>query len=504
MFKQAFTCKVQEPLILFKKAKTEQTTEALDYIPGSVFRGAVAAKLFAEGIETSLIDDIIFNGSVQFGDAHICLGEQRALQMPFSYYQEVKKDNDKLEVFHSMGSVDWLKSMGLLPEEGDKEEGEKINPWARKLKQKRDGYFILKDGKIQSFLVETDDRIKSARSVENRASKNGLMYFYRFIEAGQTFGFEIRAKSEGLLEEIIPILKDQELYFGKSKQAEFGGSVSINIPETNKPGPHLVDKVAQVLYADSNLCFLNKWGEFTSAPTGEQLTGNPHAEIDWSKSQIRFRTYSPYNSYRQAYDFERLIIEKGSVFVLKKPVTISAETIENGVGCFLTEGFGRLILNPEFLTKPVYLHKTFEFEQATDSSENEGNAINTQDSALDFLERKYAKLQMETELYKKAGEFMKSHGLDSISASQWGAFYQAVRKVQTEAEFNITLFDENTGICTGGVNNSWRKKNAEKLLQDKKEALQKENFNEANRIDFFRIYSKRMLSEKRRQKHDEV
>ena len=55
-----FRCTVNEPLILLKKAKSEQTTESLDYLPGNTFRGIIANLLFKDKIAGNVIDDIVF------------------------------------------------------------------------------------------------------------------------------------------------------------------------------------------------------------------------------------------------------------------------------------------------------------------------------------------------------------------------------------------------------------------------------------------------------------
>lgn len=469
MFKQVFQCKVQEPLVLFKKAKSEQTTESLDYIPGSVFRGAMAAALFKDDADDSLINQIIFNNSVQFGDAHVCINGKRSLQLPFSYYMEVKEGNNELELFHE------------------------ISNWSRKLKQKREGYFIFDNGEILLHKVETDDRLKSARSAENRASKEGSMYFYRFIDEGQIFEFEVRSVDEALLQKVVDKFHGKELYFGKSKQAEFGGKVLVT-PVNGVLPVDTVTASAQIIYAESNLCFLNQWGEFTSEPSIEQLVGNSETEIDWSRSQLRFRTYAPYNAHRQAYDFERLIIEKGSVFYLKQPVNVSSELVNNGVGCFLTEGFGRILIDPDFLTEKTYVLNG-QYKPTEPELENDATS-----EIISGLQRMYSMVQRDAEIYVRAGQYVNNCGLRGISASQWGGLYNSLRKVQNATEYDHVLFNEQYGLCVAGVNNPWVKYNAEDKFTVKWDEL--ENYSEKEKINFFRVFAKRMLSQKRLSKNE--
>ncbi len=77
MTKYIYKYTINEPLVLFEKSKTEANLNALDYIPGSIFRGIVAGDSFANQEEDNIIIDMIFNGSVKFGDAHLQINNHR-------------------------------------------------------------------------------------------------------------------------------------------------------------------------------------------------------------------------------------------------------------------------------------------------------------------------------------------------------------------------------------------------------------------------------------------
>src|SRR5690606_7045056 len=90
-------------------------------------------------------------------------------------------------------------------------------------------------------------------------------------------------------------------------------------------------------------------GRSTAQPSGAQLTGDPGAKIFWSRSQIRTRNYKTWNRYRFNKDADRVIIERGSVFVIQLSKEVSGAFFDKGIGSHKNEGFGEVLVNPPFL-----------------------------------------------------------------------------------------------------------------------------------------------------------
>ena len=432
MTKHIYTCTIQENLVLISKSKTEQNTEALAYIPGSNIRGIVAGSLFnakrkaemkkennTEKINalTNDIDNIIFNGSVLFGDAHLIINGQRSYKIPASYYYEKDKDNNTIINFPT---TDDFKR--------------------KKLKQQRTGYFVLENDQLHIAKPNYGDSIKSSRNIAKRSSlKNGL-YVYHYLKKGQEFKFEILSENDNHLEKIKEILNGNTKFLGKAKGAEFGGKVLFKY--STKIEDVTIDKTSgRILYADSNLCFLNEFGEFTARPTAEQLTGNSNTKIDWEKSRLRFRRYMPYNQHRQNWDAERLIIEKGSVFVFENEVQFNENILKKGIGCFVTEGYGRVLINPAFLPendaeskngKEIAIFK--EKEEYTTSNNSENNKPEnkeyeeTKNELLVSLIHHKEEENLSQQIQEKVNKYVKDNSFSkSITASQWNRVYNATK-----------------------------------------------------------------------------
>ncbi len=452
MKKHIYICTVQENLVLISKEKTEQNTQALEYIPGNNIRGIVARNLFSqkEKMENKteinkVIDNIVFNGNVLFGDAHLIFNKQRSHKIPASYYYEKDKDNDKVINFPT--TDDFKK---------------------KKLKQYRRGYFIFENGELKIAKLHYGDSIKSSRNIAKRSSRKNGLYVYHYLKKGQEFQFEIISNDETLLDNVKNILDNQTKFLGKAKGAEFGGKVVFSFSGVEDI---TIDKATgSILYAESNLCFINDFGEFTACPTVEQLTGddNNKIKINWEKSHIRFRRFMPYNQFRQNWDAERLIIEKGSVFFFNNEVQFDENLLKKGIGCFVTEGYGRVILDPDFLTK-----KEIDIFKEEDTSSN--NTYNdeienkeyekTGSNLLMSLIHNKQEENLSKQIQEKVNEYVdkdnKNNFSSSITASQWSRVYNATKMITSTYTLDMVLED----IQKGKSKEIWKEKDKQ-LLND--------------------------------------
>ncbi len=443
-----FKCTVTEAMILVKKDKTGQNTDSLDYIPGNTFRGIVAGAI--NNGDSEEFDDVIFNGRVQFGDAHLTINDKRSCKVPLSFYKDKNSEINKIYNFHELEDKDWTD---------------------KKLKQIRNGYLIEENGRYKIKNIAYAERMKSTRSRIDRSAKKSGLFSYHYIKRGQVFEFSVRSDNTAYLEKIIGILNGKTKYFGKSKTAEFGGAVKIEYKDEQVNNENQNDK-GKYLYAESNLCFLNDYGEFTATPTAEQLTGNSEAEIDWEKSQIRFRTFAPYNFFRRNWDFERLIIEKGSVFVFKNDVEFIKDKLNKGIGCFLTEGYGRVLINPSFL-----IEKELVLDTPTPSNNHVTSIIDKVDiddndlPVIKIIKNRFNRQMWEIEVDNLAKKTISDNPfLRKITKSQWARLFDATTRAKTDEELLEIIASEEEingrvqSIFYGGIN-KWDKSDI-KIIMD--------------------------------------
>lgn len=480
MYYQQFKCTTQEPLILFKKAKTEQSTETLEFIPGSLFRGVVANKLFNDSAATDeQIDDIIFNGNVWFGDAHLIIKGQRSKPIPFSIHKYQKTPKGELPFINLSLET----------------------PLKLKHKQVREGYYIEKNGKFLYQSPGRSERMKAARSLEHRASEESGMYLYRYIEAGQSFEFFVHTKEEKLPKNEDSVLTkiaecfSQNLYLGKSKSSEFGGKIKVEaIGDIERFEEEAGNVQVKTLFAASNWCFLNEYGTYTSHITAEMVCGNADAKIDWNKTFLRFRTYAPFNSHRNAYDAQRLIIEKGSVITLENPVMVSKKFLQDRIGVHKTEGFGEVLHDIDILEKgsiAIEKHDPKELEKKESESLIEKGDLNDP-FLLSLAHRKEAKKQLIAD-YNNVEELVEENKnakkLDKIKDSQWGNILRKCKdKISIEEIETLLFVNDQTKLDKNKTTTKWN----EQDLKDLKSVLKKCKTPQA-----FKIFLKQKINERK-------
>ena len=461
MYRSYYTCHLQDPLVLFESAKTESNFNMLTYIPGSVFRGIVAGQLFSSDSKYSDedINNLIFKGAVQFGDANPVIKDSKeSYFVPAVFSIRAKRDAKSYE----RDDEDEF----LYVEANEKS---KQNEATSKPKQLRDGYITQVNDQCNAYYyldkLAFTDSLKSARDRQSGASKDGQMYLYRSLNAGQVFQFTVQSKSKDLLSKIDEFLDGKTFQIGKSKSAEYGGNIKLKKVKEITEQTQSESKEVQYIYAESNLCFLNEFGEYTWQINGEQLTGNSEAKINWEKSAIRFHQYTPFNGHRGTFDAERLIIRKGAVFVLKEKVSIAAEWLQKGVGVHLTEGYGRIMADPPFLIHNVALECIDKPINADDSTneqslaETAGNTSNKSE-LITILEKRYdsrnLRLQMENCVQERlTDEKTKNKLRGKVSKTQWAQVWKETANAANRDQLFDTLFGKDKGILTSGADNVW-------------------------------------------------
>lgn len=325
-----FKCKLISDVVLNTALATEGNMTTLDYIPGSNFLGIVANAIYPlyKGKEEEVFH-LFHTDTISYGDGIITdsnIGKYYSI--PLAYFTDKDEKDDNTYLHYLIDT-----KVGIVNEEGKKVQ----------LKQNRSGY-MNSDGKIIKGIKKTF-ALKSAQDRETRTSKEKAMFGFESLKANQEFIFSIGyAKDEDI--DLVSKYLIGDKHIGKSKSAEYG---KVNITEIDTPNSisNFLTKGYTVVYAESNLSFIDeKTGQTTLEPIASQL-GIVGGEIEWDKSSIRTTSYSPWNYKRGTSSMTRHCIAKGSVFCIKN--TNPQEEIQKSVGEFQSEGLGRILINPKFL-----------------------------------------------------------------------------------------------------------------------------------------------------------
>lgn len=443
MKKYKYKCTLLSDVIITSDAATESPSEALDYIPGSKFLGIIAAQLYDESQPEKTLD-LFHNGTVKYGDATLYYDNEKYLKAPFSWFTEKGRSiYDEVYIHHLVTST------------------------GKQLKQVRSGYFSPKSGNMIS--LEKGFALKSAHDAENRRSKEGQMFGYQSLKAGTEWVFEVTDKKGDYAEEIKNILNGKHRV-GRSRTAEYGlikveflKESSIN--ETRNFSKQLV------IYASSNLCFIDeKSGEYTAQPTAEQLCGNKNAEILWDLSQVRSRNYKTWNRHRWNKDADRIIIERGSVFVIKINETISEKYFQEGIGVHKNEGMGQVLINPDFLhSNNELLNLKLSKQEIRSYQKSFVKKGEKDDLVLNTLQSIYERNDLDFEIDKMVNAFKREHKdvFEGISKNQWGTLRNYGKHLNKKSDFMKLIFDIKSGfVYTGQSESEWRKKSRRSILEN--------------------------------------
>jgi len=497
MIEKQYKCKLLSEMVLNAALATEGNMESLDYISGSNFLGIIANQVYKNNKDEAL--DILHSGKVLFGDGIITKKGKKFYSVPFCFLQDKQNSDFAKDPVYLDYNVDHIK--------GIEKNGGKLQ-----LKQKRQGYISV-DGYYLSE-VPKNFSLKSAYNREERRSAEGKMFGMEAIQAGEEFLFSIYYKDESLIEIVEKYLLGHKR-IGKSKTAEFGQvEISLNEPQKTEIISEPYGDYT-IVYAESDLCFFDEdTGQATFRPTEQQL-GIESGEIDWSKSQIRTFSYSPWNSKRNSSSMQRHCITRGSIFYIKEGKTKKSKNI---VGDFTNEGLGRVIYNPSFLKpraddckildlKFIQINKIEEEKKSKPIEYLKVKENNLTTGLAKFLLNKAQDEENELQLAKEINDYLSinknSDLVTKITSSQWGNIRaEATEYLQKGKTFDEFLFklglkkdrDENEnprGILTHG-------KMSERLWNDSRRQELKnifESIQTTKKLEFAAKFSAEMAKE---------
>ena len=453
-----FEITFKSPIILQASSNTQGKMSSLDFIPGSAFLGMVASRYneFSDPFK------IFHSGAVKFCDAAPNKDGKEFFKIPLSYFHE-KLDGSKIYNHHLLS----------------REESEKFT----QLKQMRSGYINDEKKKLS---LDRDFSQKSAYDKNKRRSMDSQMYGYEAFRAGMKWRFSVKFDAN-VSEDDISRAKEtleRSTRLGKSKSAEYGAVEIKFIGEnTDEIRSFTPPEGYTFIYAKSRLALVDENGN-PSYDVKYILPNLDDDKVKYEKTQIRISNFTPYNGARSTKDYERACINKGSVIALKNLSAEQIAALKNGVGAYLSEGFGEVLINPWFLNGGDAKNNPIEFQKEAET-EHSTKEIPIQSDLAKFLKQKQTTKDQALEITERVADFIKSHKdkFSKISKSQWGAIRSICKEVavsdkvlndkddeignQTTAEKNENIAGQISKFMRNGVRSvNWdcEKRNDESVL----------------------------------------
>ena len=438
-----YKCKLKTDIVVNASLATEGNMTTLDYIPGSNFLGIIAGKIYADKEITNEVKYKLFHsGEISFGDALLSKNDAVSYAIPFSLFQ------DKLNKgLGEEGKKTWIHH--TLNGERPDNNGDLIQ-----LKQQRGGFL----NKNNTYLKTVDKQfsLKSAHNRNERRSEEGKMFGFESIKKGQEFIFSVIFNDDQYIDLITDALTGNKR-IGKSKTAQFG---QVEIEKIDNVSPFTSKNSNNnqlVIYAESNLCFLNKYGQSTYQPKPSDFGLNKDdVNINWNLSQIRTYSYSPWNTHRNTTSTQRDTIAKGSVIIIDlKDKEMDVNKLKTQVGEYTAEGLGRVIYNPEFLKADK--DGIWSFDLSLEKEKNhiiKSEAIKTNTILGSFLHQKLKSEAIDLKIGEAVIKVLNTESKlthKDITPSQWGGIRTKATNANSIQELKEELFADKTGYLTHGV-----------------------------------------------------
>jgi len=435
MTKLYFKCTFKSDIVLHASSNTEGKIDRLDFIPGSNFLGMVAQNYDKFKTDAKAV---FHDGAVRFGDATILIENKPSYQVPYSWFApkgySLEEASNKKDLFNEYHLTDRERDEYL---EKDKQ-----------LKQQRVGYFN-QDGIFRN--IEHIYRQKSAYDRKKRRSKKSQMFGYYALPKGTEWLFSVEFDDEKYINDVTKYLISAQ-YLGKSRSAEYGHIEITQLKDTPIEQPQQELKTIEFkdkddktkhyifLYAKSRLALTDKYGNNSYTPSLESLALEGEGiKIDYEKSYIRTSRYTPYVGARANFDFERLIINQGSVIAIEVPSSFNVaeyvKKVERGVGLYLSEGHGKVIVNPDFVTKKEPFNNMQQSQSAKVTYSN--------GDISKWLKEQQQKEQEDYELLKRVIAFIDNpkHNVKN-KKSQWGQIRSLCNSAKDDEAIYNKLFSE--------------------------------------------------------------
>lgn len=411
-------------VVLPSSSNTEGNIEQFDFIAGTNFLGMVAKNY--QKFEDSFA--VFHSGLVRFGDATLLNQNEKTYKIPLSYFHE---KTETITLYNHHFIEDFSKHT--------------------QLKQKRNGY-IDRENKL--LYVEYNYSQKSAYDKENRRSKDSTMFGYSAMKKGLKFEFTIKV-DKSVSEQDCNLIKksiEGQQHLGKSKSAQYGLVDIRYIKENSTKIEQHKKQSSTLLYFQSRVALVDTEGN----PTYNLkylCDGLEDANIEYQKCQLRTSTFTPYNRAMQTKTYERVVINSGSVVVLNNLSEKQLEELEKGVGIYLCEGFGEVLINPPFLLKRDG------FTLRSISKKSNDTLVSIQSNLGKFLKNREDDRYLELDILDKVDNFKTQNKklYKNIRPSQWGT----IRAICTSGSKNFK--DEIAEYISHGTK-EWEKKQIDILL----------------------------------------
>ncbi|MDR0501162.1 MAG: hypothetical protein LBG97_08005 [Coriobacteriales bacterium] len=354
----SYSIKTIQPLVINEISSKAKTQRTLDYIPGSSMRGEFI-RLLLKTKDAHRLNEVL--DEVVFSNAYL----KDCIPMPRSFQADKHKlrNNDVSKVINTLNfnfNEQVAKNKDEAAEQSDTEQNEAL---ANKYPYlKLDQGVVAKQNVLCKVTKSTNRRI-SLNALGGADAQESTIFYTEAIDANHSFHGYIQFE-ESLSDVIKSVCKTFRYpSFGAAQNSGYGGC-EISFSEITNEAPNNVEHANPndelFIYCASDVISYNADGKCMAKIDAQLLEDRLGISgVKHCKSVLTQKTVSGYNKkMRASYPCETAIAA-GSVFKYEYSGTLDSKRVLElevmGVGKRRSEGFGKIIINPIFLTQEELL-----------------------------------------------------------------------------------------------------------------------------------------------------
>jgi CRISPR-associated protein Csx10 len=330
-----FTINLLEPLLATGLEGDPNAGVSMQYIAGSVLRGAIIGLYQRNGntVEANNQEsrDLFFNGKVCYLNAYPQIKNERTLPTPLSWQEEKDDDSDRFYNF-------------AIKKREEKTSYKNLSSPFFAFESPNDT--ILCSPKFR-LAVHTQRDAKKGRSTADE----GAVFRYESIAEGTKFSGVIISEDDTLLNKTkVLIENNKKVFLGGSRSAGYGKSEFTDVKfveDWKEFEPNENEKNEISIYLLSNVILRDANGNFKTELTADDFGLN--ATPIKSKTFIKTEVVGGFNQKWGLPLPQAISIKAGSVFTFEKNQNFLTanleELVKKGIGEKLSEGFGRIGFN---------------------------------------------------------------------------------------------------------------------------------------------------------------
>ena len=343
-----------DDLSLGVTSATVNSANTLDYIPGSAIMGALASKIYSESTPDiiTMADELFQKNEAFFSN---CLPLfplndnpsklARALPVPLCLHTAKNDAGKRINRSAENNTLD------------------KTIQW----KQIRTGYITDSFSDFSSNTVEKSAITRTAIDSSTYTAQEGKLFTQEFIHKGQSFLGYVEC-DDSFKSIIMQLFDDKVIRLGRSRGSEFGRAQIKMIEAKDISSNYLPvpDSKHLFIWCISNIEFYDtEYGIPTAVPRADNIIGMQiKAEFNASRSFIRTENVRNFNRKRGGFDGEKILVKAGSIICFDLQSPLSKEDLikiqQKGIGLNRQQGYGEIIVNPDWINKVDLANAQFE------------------------------------------------------------------------------------------------------------------------------------------------